>query len=695
MHIALVSPADRAEELRSLLNKYNHEYYVLDRPTVPDAEYDKLMRELEKIEAGNPDLLTPDSPSQRVGGKALDKFAKVTRRVAMISLKNALNQDDFRAFLERVLRELPNTYIELFAELKYDGLAVELQYDNGILTLASTRGDGIVGEDVTAQVRTVRNVPLNIREQLRAYCLGTVPSRFVVRGEVMMDNADFEALNARCRAAGEEEYANPRNAAAGSLRQLDPAITASRKLKFYAYALGDCEGFAGPAQHKHVLECLRDFGFTSSQYCKQILISKADGSISLDEAFAAGQAFFKDIEAKRASLPHGIDGVVYKVNFFDQQAQLGYDSKTPRWAIAYKFEPEEAVTSVRDVEVQVGRTGAITPVARLVPVFVGGVTVTNVTLHNINEIRRKDIRIGDQVIVRRAGDVIPEIVGPIVDRRTGAEREFHMPETCPDCGSAIKRDVDAKGIEQATMRCTGGMACGSQRLHSLTHFASRKAMYVDGMGDGAVQALLDKGLVPHGASDLYALTPDDLKGLPLFADKKISKLVAAIQATRTPELAKFIFALGIPNVGESTAKDLAKRFKSWERFLAVTKADLIAMPDVGPITCLSILEFLAEAHNREELARLTSYVQPQSLPEDVAGGQPFEGKTLVLTGTLPTLTREEATAIIEKAGGKVSGSVSKKTFAVVAGTDAGSKLAKAETLGVPVWDEAALLAQVA
>ena len=691
----LVSPADRAQELRSLLNRYNHEYYVLDRPTVPDGEYDKLMRELEALEKADPNLLTPDSPTQRVGGKALDKFAKVTRRVAMISLKNALDQAEFRAFLEKVLKALPNTYIELFAELKYDGLAIELLYEDGILVQASTRGDGMVGEDVTAQVRTIRNVPLDIREQLRTYCMGQVPHRFPVRGEVMMDYVDFEALNVRCRAAGEEEYANPRNAAAGSLRQLDPAITAARKLKFYAYALGDTEGFQTPAQHKHVLECLRTFGFTSSQYCKQILISKADGSVSLDDAFRECQAFYEKIEALRPSLPHGIDGIVYKVNFFDQQAKLGFDSKTPRWAIAYKFEPEEAVTTVRDIEVQVGRTGAITPVARLVPVFVGGVTVTNVTLHNINDIRRKDIRIGDHVIVRRAGDVIPEIVGPIVDRRTGTEREFHMPETCPDCGSAIKRDVDAKGIEQATMRCTGGMACGSQRLYSLTHFASRKAMYVDGMGESAVQALLDKGLVPHGASDLYTLTPDDLQGLPLFADKKISKLVAAIQTTRTPELAKFIFALGIPNVGESTAKDLAKRFKSWERFLAVTEADLIAMPDVGPITCLSVLEFLAEEHNREELARLTTYVQPQSLPEEAAGGLLFEGKTLVLTGTLPTLSRDEATAIIEKAGGKVSSSVSKKTFVVVAGADAGSKLAKAETLGVPVWDEAALLAAVA
>lgn len=664
----------RAAEIRPILDKWGYEYYVLDAPTVPDAEYDKYFNELKALEEAHPEIITVDSPTQRVGGKPLDMFEKVVRTVPMLSLNNAMDEEEFRVFITRCLKELDNTYVEFYAELKYDGLSCELEFDDGILVVASTRGDGVEGENVTAQVRTLRNVPLNIREQLKAYCQGEVPKTFRVRGEVMMENAAFNALNERQRALGEKEYANPRNAAAGSLRQLDPTVTASRKLKFYAYGLGECEGFRMPAQHKHVLECLIQFGFSVSENRRQVTSAEQ------------GIEFYNEILAKRATLPHGIDGIVFKVNFLEQQKKLGMVSRSPRWAIAFKFPPEEAITRVRAIDVQIGRTGAATPVGRLEPVFVGGVTVANVTMHNEDEVLRKDIKVGDWVIVRRAGDVIPELVGPVVDRRTGAEVTFKMPSNCPTCGSPLHREEDA-----SVYRCTGGMSCPDQRLFSLTHYASRLALNIDNLGESTVEALLQHGLVKHGASDLYELTPEKLSVLPRFAAKSISKLVTAVQASTTPELHRFIYGLGIPSVGTSTAKDLARVFQTFDAFRAATEQALLAVPDIGPTTAKNIIDFLHAPANIIELDRLTSFVKPKAVAQ-AAGATAFAGKTFVLTGTLPTLTREEAAAMIEAAGGKVSGSVSKKTSVVLAGEEAGSKLAKAQELGVAVWDEAAFRA---
>ena len=675
MLFASAQDFDRARALREDIERLNHHYYVLDAPLVPDAEYDRLFRELQEIEARHPELLTADSPTQRVGGKALDAFAPVRHVVPMLSIRTETDTEASGAFAfdARVRRELKLDEnappVEYAAELKFDGLAISLRYESGVLARAATRGDGEVGEDVTANVRTVGQIPLRLQ--------GDAPAVLEVRGEIYMRRADFERFNARAAAAGEKTLVNPRNGAAGSIRQLDSRIAASRPLSFFAYGLGDVQGWNLPATHAGVLDALASFGFP---VCAERAVLQ--GAQALADFHAA-------IAARRATLPFDIDGVVYKVNSLALQAQLGFVTREPRWAVAHKYPAEEALTTLLDIEVQVGRTGAITPVARLAPVFVGGVTVTNATLHNQDEIDRKDVRIGDTVIVRRAGDVIPEVVGPVFDRRVGDPPRFDLLArfpSCPVCGSHVVR-----GEDEAVARCTGGLFCPAQRKQALLHFASRRAMDIEGLGDKLVDQLVDAAIVRTPA-DVYKLGLMALANLERMGEKSALNLLEAIEKSRQTTLARFIFALGIRNVGEATAKDLARAFGSLDRLLAADEAALTQVPDVGPIVARCIVEFLAEEHNRQVIDELRAAgVQWEEGEPQTAVSGAFAGKTFVLTGTLPSLAREEAKALIEAQGGKVAGSVSKKTDYVVAGAEAGSKLDKALALGVPVLDEAQLL----
>ena len=675
MLFASAQDFDRARALREEIERLNHHYYVLDAPLVPDAEYDRLFRELQEIEARHPELLTADSPTQRVGGKALDAFAPVRHVVPMLSIRTETDTEASGAFAfdARVRRELKLDEnappVEYAAELKFDGLAISLRYESGVLARAATRGDGEVGEDVTANVRTVGQIPLRLQ--------GDAPAVLEVRGEIYMRRADFERFNARAAAAGEKTLVNPRNGAAGSIRQLDSRIAASRPLSFFAYGLGDVQGWNLPATHAGVLDALASFGFP---VCAERAV--LHGAQALADFHAA-------IAARRATLPFDIDGVVYKVNSLALQAQLGFVTREPRWAVAHKYPDEEALTTLLDIEVQVGRTGAITPVARLAPVFVGGVTVTNATLHNQDEIDRKDVRIGDTVIVRRAGDVIPEVVGPVFDRRVGDPPRFDLLArfpSCPVCGSHVVR-----GEDEAVARCTGGLFCPAQRKQALLHFASRRAMDIEGLGDKLVDQLVDAAIVRTPA-DVYKLGLMALANLERMGEKSALNLLEAIEKSRQTTLARFIFALGIRNVGEATAKDLARAFGSLDRLLAADEAALTQVPDVGPIVARCIVEFLAEEHNRQVIDELRAAgVQWEEGEPQTAVSGAFAGKTFVLTGTLPSLAREEAKALIEAQGGKVAGSVSKKTDYVVAGAEAGSKLDKALALGVPVLDEAQLL----
>lgn len=670
---ATLNPAIRAEALRTELSLHNHKYHVENTPIISDDAFNLLFRELQDLEAAHPELKTMDSPTLRVGGAPLKGFKKVRHTVRLLSIANSMNETEAAAFHEKT------GGAELVGEVKYDGLAIKVVYLDGIYAQAATRGDGEEGEDVTEQVRTLHSVPLSIRA---AFADGQVPARFEVRGEALMPRAELERVNAERREAGEKEYANCRNAAAGAVRQLDPRETAKRGIKFYAYTLGECEGYTAEAEHDQQLEAFVRMGFTIYRGYRVI------------KSFEELAAFHKHIGDIRAELPFDIDGVVFKVNKIADQVRLGWDSTTPRWATAYKYPAEEAVTTLNKIIVQVGRTGALTPVAKPEPVFVGGVTVTSITLHNEGEVHRKDIRIGDRIIVRRAGDVIPELVRSLTELRTGAEVVFKMPDSCPECGSHVKQDVDEKGRPQATLRCMGGLSCSAQRLNSLTHFGSRRAMSIDNLGEQTVQALLDADLLPNGASDLFNLTVEDALKLEGFKKRKAENLVEGIQAAKTPELRRFIFALGIPNVGENTSSNLANRFKTFAGFRAATEAELMAMDDVGGITTRSILDFLCEEKNIAEMDRLAAIITPQEVAAAPVGAK-FEGKTFVLTGTLPNMSRDEAAAMIEAAGGKVSGSVSKKTSVVVAGAEAGSKLTKAEELGLPVWDEARLREELA
>ncbi len=667
---------ERAAWLRGEIERHNHAYYVLDAPTIPDAEYDKLFRELQDLEQQYPGLLTADSPTQRVGAPPLREFQPHAHGVPMLSLNNAFEPEEVEAFDKRVRDGLETiAAIDYAVEPKFDGLAISLTYENGIFSRGATRGDGVTGEEVTPNLRTLRDIPLRLQGE-------GWPKLIEIRGEVLMFKADFAELNTRQRERGDKEFANPRNAAAGSLRQLDSRITAGRPLSFFAYGVGLGADAVAATTHAELMDRLAAWGFPVA--AERRVVQGARGLL----------AYFNEIGEKRPGLPYDIDGVVYKVNRLDWQAVLGFVSRAPRFAIAHKFPAEEALTEVLGIDVQVGRTGAITPVARLKPVFVGGVTVTNATLHNADEVRRKDVRVGDTVIVRRAGDVIPEVVTSVLEKRPmrdlfGGEPlhpPFELPENCPECGSRV-----VKGEDEAIARCTGGLYCPAQRKQALWHFAARRAMDIEGLGDKLVDQLVEAGLV-HTPADLYALMVEQLAGLERMGEKSARNLVDAIAASRQTTLARFIFALGIRNVGEATARDLAKYFGSLDALLVADVDALQAVPDVGPIVAESIAAFFGEAHNREVIdgLRRAGVHWPEGEPES-DGSQVLAGKTLVLTGTLPTLKRDEAKARIEAAGGKVAGSVSKKTDYVVAGEEAGSKLEMALELGVPVIDEAALL----
>ncbi|MGS0742772.1 NAD-dependent DNA ligase LigA [Glaciimonas sp. GG7] len=657
----------RAEWLSAELNRHNHAYYALDMPSIPDAEYDRLFGELQALEQLHPELCTPASPTQRVGTAPLPQFDQITHSIPMLSLGNGFEDDDIVEFDRRVRDGLDthtDAEIDYAAELKFDGLAINLRYEDGVLVQAATRGDGSTGENVTSNIRTIRAIPLRLHTD-------HPPKVLDVRGEVLMFKADFARLNERQRTAELKEFANPRNAAAGSLRQLDSRITAQRTLRFFAYGIGMLEGADMPPSHSALLDWYASLGIP---VCKERAVIKgAQGLLT----------FFRDVGARRMQLPYEIDGVVYKVNRVQQQQMLGFVSRAPRFALAHKFPAEEATTLVLDIEVQVGRTGAITPVARLAPVFVGGATVTNATLHNEDEVRRKDIQIGDTVIVRRAGDVIPEVVAFVPERRPTTAQPFVMPTACPICGSEIIRLED-----EAIARCSGGwVKCPAQRKGGLQHFVSRRAMDVEGLGEQLIDQLVDLRMITT-AADLYKLGVLKLAALERMADKSAQNVVAALEKSKSTTLARFIYALGIRHVGEATAKELASHFGNIDAVMQAAEEQLLEVADIGPVVAKSILLFFSDSLNVElvEQLRAAGVTWPENLPAE-AKSTFLSGKTFVLTGTLPTLSRDEAAALIEAAGGKVTGSVSKKTSYVVAGAEAGSKLAKAEELNVSILDE--------
>lgn len=660
----------RHRQLCELLTEYGHQYYVLDNPTVPDAEYDRLMRELLDIEKQQPSLRTPSSPSQRVGSAPLPEFRQVTHEVPMLSLDNVFNNEDLDDFVHRIEGRLKSTgTLRFCCEPKLDGLAVSLLYENGILVQAATRGDGRVGENITDNVRTIRSVPLALQGK-------GWPSRLEVRGEAFMRKKDFVDLNERASAAGEKVFVNPRNAAAGSLRQLDSRITANRRLSFYAYGVGVGGDELGNSHYRRLTQ-LNAWGLPLSP------------EVKLKEGAAGCQAFHDDILARRGELPYEIDGVVYKVDDIALQQELGFVARAPRWATAHKFPAEEEMTLLENVEFQVGRTGAVTPVAKLKPVFVGGVTVSNATLHNADEIERLGVMIGDTVIVRRAGDVIPQIVTVVEAQRPADARAILFPTQCPVCGSAVER---LEG--EAVTRCSGGLFCEAQRKEAIKHFAARRAMDVDGLGDKIVEQLVDKGLVKTPA-DLFSLNAIQLAGLERMGQKSALNLVAAIDKARSTTLPRFLFALGIREVGEATALNLANHFLTLEALRAASVEQLLEVADVGDIVAKHVYYFLRQPHNIEVLeALLAAGIHWPAIEKKEASEQPFAGKTFVLTGTLTTLSRNDAKAALQALGAKVAGSVSAKTDVLVAGEAAGSKLAKAQELGITVWTEAELQAAI-
>lgn len=663
--------ADIAEqriiELRELIARYDYEYYVLDAPTVPDSEYDKNYRELQSLENQHPALITPDSPTQRVSGSAVNAFNSISHRQAMLSLNNAFEDNELDAFDKRIREALGQENIEYAVEPKFDGLAITLTYEQGLFTQGATRGDGYTGEDVTHNLRTLRAIPM------RLHCKNP-PQLLEVRGEVLMFKRDFEKLNQAQLAKGDKLFANPRNAAAGSLRQLDAKITATRPLSFFAYGLGAAEGIPALDSHSEAMDYMASLYFPVSSERKVVI--GLNGLLD----------YYQKIGFARDKLPFDIDGVVYKVNQFKQQNELGFVSRAPRWAIAHKFPAQEALTVVEDITVQVGRTGAITPVARLKAVFVGGVTVTNATLHNEDEVRRKDVHIGDTVSVRRAGDVIPEVVNVVMERRPADARRFEMPTVCPECGSHILKQAD-----EAVARCTGGLFCPAQRKQAIIHYASRRTMDIEGLGEKLADQLVEANLV-HTLADIYKLDLMALSNLDRMATKSAQNILDALQSSKATTLARFIYGLGMRNVGEATAKDLAKHFGNLSALMHASVEDLLAVNDVGPVVAESITNFFAEPHNQTVIAELLAagITWPETEGKQAATGK-LVGKTFVLTGTLPNLSRDSAKEMIENAGGKVSGSVSKKTDYVIAGSDAGSKLDKAQELGLVILDEAGLL----
>ncbi|MER2512462.1 MAG: NAD-dependent DNA ligase LigA [Nitrosomonas ureae] len=661
----------RIQDLRAQIELHNYRYYVLDTPTISDTEYDRLLRELQHIEQDYPQLITADSPTQRVGAAPLKAFSQIVHRRPMLSLSNAFDDVEVEAFDRRVCEGLAVDNVEYAVEPKFDGLAVSLCYENGIFKTGATRGDGYTGENITLNLRTIKSIPLLLPVE-------NPPPWLEVRGEVLMLRTDFLALNQRQSAKGEKEFANPRNAAAGSLRQLDPDVTATRRLTFFAYGVGEYQDCHMPLdKHSHVMAYLASLHFP---------VAKEGGVVKgLQELLA----YYQAIEVQRARLPYDIDGVVYKVNSLAQQERLGFVSRAPRFALAHKFPAQEAITQLLGIEIQVGRTGALTPVARLKPVFVGGVTVTNATLHNADEIERKDVRIGDTVIVRRAGDVIPEIVSVILEKRPLEVQVFVMPEHCPVCGAKAVRLVG-----EAVSRCTGGLFCPAQRKQAILHFASRRAMDIEGLGDKLVEQMVDQGMVRTPA-DLYKLGLSALANLERMAEKSAGNILRAIEKSKHTTLARFIYALGIRNVGEATAKDLAAHCGNLDRLIEAGSERLQQIPDVGPVVTQSIADFFAEAHNREVIEQLRAcgvhWHEHEGISVLAGEARPLQGKTFVLTGTLPIMSREEAKEKIELLGGKVSGSVSKKTDYVVVGADPGSKYDKALSLGIAVLDEAGLL----
>ena len=702
------SAIKKIEKLRQQLTTWAHQYYVLDEPTVPDAEYDRAFQALEALEAAHPDLVTPDSPTQRVIGAVMEGLTPVRHRVPMLSIRTETDTEASGAatFDARVRRELKLPAdappVEYVAEPKFDGLAMSLRYENGRLVQAATRGDGEVGEDVTHNIRTIRQIP----KTLPTDAATPVPPVLEVRGEVYMRRADFDQLNERQREAGGKTFVNPRNAAAGAVRQLDSGITLQRPLSFFAYGLGDvtpaAEGGPDFATHFDMLQTLKSWRFPVAAQ-----VRTAQGATEL-------VAFHEEIGASRDQLPYDIDGVVYKVNSLALQRQLGFVTREPRWAVAHKYPAQEMVTRAEGIDVQVGRTGKLTPVARLAPVFVGGVTVTNATLHNLFEIRKKGVRVGDQVIVRRAGDVIPEVVGtvpaalaPVADALQGSDvladaaaadaarhvprspyvPNFRMPRQCPICGSAVVRE---KG--EANHRCTGGLFCPAQRKEAILHFAARRAMDIEGLGDKLVDQLVE-GNVIRTLPDLYRLGLTALAALDRMAEKSAQNVVAALDKSKQTTLPRFLFGLGIRHVGEATAKDLARHFGSLDAIMAASVEQLLEVNDVGPVVAEAIHTFFAQPHNREvvEQLRACGVTWEEGAPAERAT-LPLAGLTVVITGTLPTLSRDDAKDLLEAAGAKVAGSVSKKTHYVVAGAEAGSKLAKAQELGVPVLDEDGLQA---
>jgi len=651
--------------LAELINLHNYRYHVLDQPSIPDAEYDRLFSELVALEAQYPELLTPDSPTRRVGAGPSTTFDEVEHKVPMLSLTNAFDDADMQAFDRRVRECLEVESVEYAAETKLDGLAISLVYEQGLLVRAATRGDGYKGEDVTANARTIKSIPLRLMGK-------DYPDSIEVRGEVIMKHDDFYKLNNSQLQLGAKQFVNPRNAAAGSLRQLDPSITEKRHLRFFAYGLGYKSIELACNRHSDIIKKLQSWGLPISPHLEVI------------EDLEGCREYYKKYGMFRKVLEFDIDGVVFKVNNIEHQRRMGFVSRAPRWAIAWKYPPEEEITRVLGIDVQVGRTGALTPVARLEPVFVGGVTVTNATLHNEDEIRRKDVRVGDTVIIRRAGDVIPEVVAIVPEKRPADSQAFIMPTQCPDCGSAVSKSED-----EAITRCTGGLFCPSQCIGAILHFASRRAMDIEGLGDKLVEQLFRKGYV-RSVADLYQLTLEQLTELDRMGEKSAANLLGSFEQSKHTELHRFLYALGIREVGESTARTLATYFISLDRLMNANVDELLEVPDVGPVVANTIHAFFAEEHNRAIIRRLQDSGVHWPQP-DLDKSRPLDGKVFVLTGSLTSLSRDEASDKLSALGARVSNSVSKKTDYVVVGDTPGSKAEKAEKLGVAILDEAALL----
>jgi DNA ligase (NAD+) len=666
--MASAEEVQEIKDLRLQLEQWNHQYHVLDDPSVPDSEYDRSMRRLRELEAQFPELIDPLSPSQRVGGEALEQFQQVSHEVPMLSLENAFDVDDMVNFNRRLQDRLGSTdELEFACEPKLDGIAVSLLYRNGLLERAATRGDGRTGEDITHNVKTIPSIPLRLKGE-------GIPAALEVRGEIYMPRAGFDAMNRRAVEAGDKAFVNPRNAAAGSLRQLDPKITAQRPLEMCCYSVGLVEGGELPSKHSQVLEQLAAWGMRTNR------------DSGLARGIDACAEYYEQLAARRDQLPYDIDGIVFKVNSLELQERLGFVSKAPRWAIARKFPAQEEITRLLDVEFQVGRTGAITPVARLEPVFVGGVTVSNATLHNSDEVERLQLRIGDTVIVRRAGDVIPQVVGAVLDRRPEQAKEIVFPEKCPVCRSGVEREEG-----EAVLRCLGGLVCAAQQKAAIRHFASRKAMDIEGLGDKLVDQLVDAGLVSNIA-DIYTLTLDDLVQLERMGEKSAENLLEALEHSKATTLPRFIFSLGIREVGEATALSLARHFGSWEALCAARETQLLEVDDVGPVVADHLVQFFDSGLSMGVVQALRDAgICWDDVEQAAEDSQLLAGQTWVVTGKLEAMSRDEAKAKLQALGAKVAGSVSAKTDCVVAGPGAGSKLAKAEKLGVKVLDEEALL----